>query len=152
LPDTTTEMLFRRYHPSVLRRAAAILRDREAAEDAVQEVFLKAMSSPLEWRELASPVAWLYRVTTNLCLNWLCDVARRRRLLAASPPVGRDAPGDTPIVVRTVLRNVPPAVQEIAIYHFVHEMIQTEISEFLGIPRRTVGYRLEQFRSAALSI
>jgi RNA polymerase sigma-70 factor (ECF subfamily) len=148
----TMETLFRRYRPSVLRRATAILGNSETAKDAVQEVFLRAMRSRPEWIESPSPMAWLYRVTTNLCLNWLRDVARRRKVLATSLPVGWHAPGDTLVVVRALLRNLTPAAQEIAIYYFVDQMSQNEISELMGISRRTVGHRLERIRAAALSM
>jgi len=49
--------------------------------------------------------------------------------------------------VRTLMRHVPTDLQEIAIYYFVDHMSQDEIALMVGLPRRTVGYRLEQFRS-----
>jgi RNA polymerase sigma-70 factor (ECF subfamily) len=147
------EDLFCRYRRSVLRRANAILGDRDAAKDTVQEVFMRAMNSRVEIGRLESPMRWLYRVTTNLCLNRLRDVARQKRILGASGPAPPSDHGqaDAAITVRALLRNVSPALQEIAVYYFVDHMSQDEISEMLGIPRRTVGHRLEQFRAAALS-
>ncbi len=49
--------------------------------------------------------------------------------------------------MRALLGHVPDDVQEIAVYYFVDQMSQDEIAGLLSIPRRTIGYRLEQFRA-----
>ena len=56
---------------------------------------------------------------------------------------------DTALTIQALLRDVPDDLQELAIYYFVDDMSQEEIAELTGIPRRTVGYRLEQFRARA---
>jgi RNA polymerase sigma-70 factor (ECF subfamily) len=148
------EELFRRYSRSVLRRATTILGDADAAKDAVQEVFLRVMNSRTKLSELESPMVWLYRVTTNLCLNRLRDRARQRKILSeppSEPPPRNESSMDAAMTVRALLRNVPATLQEIAVYYFVDHMSQDEISQILGIPRRTVGHRLEEFRAAALA-
>jgi RNA polymerase sigma-70 factor (ECF subfamily) len=146
------ERLFRSYGSLVWRRASAILCERDGAKDVTQEVFLRAMNAREGFTTVTSPVDWLFRVTTNLCLNRIRDRARQKRLLAISfgpyiPPVEQAA--DVSLTVRALLRNVPEQLQEIAIYYFVDQMSQDEIASLLGIPRRTVSLRLEQFRAAA---
>jgi RNA polymerase sigma-70 factor (ECF subfamily) len=147
--------LFRRHNAAVLRRASAILGDRDTAKDVMQEVFLRAMRAPQDFLDTASPAAWLYRVTTNLCLNRLRDFARRRRILSASSPVEQPqhgAPVDVVLTVRTLLSNVPADLREIGIFYFIDHMSQEEIAEILRLPRRTVAYRLEQFRTRILAV
>src|SRR5512142_1360611 len=63
------ERLYREYGAVVYRRCLRLLRDREAARDATQEVFVKLLRdmSKLAGRETALP--WIYRVATNHCLN-----------------------------------------------------------------------------------
>ena len=147
------ERLFRRYSGNVFRRARAILGDHEAAEDATQEVFLRAIRAQEELRAVASPIAWLYRVTTNLCLTRLRDSARRRSILDRSdvrPSVGAEPAIDDALTLQAVLRKIPEELQEIAVCYFVDRLSQEEIADLVGLPRRTVSYRLEQFRAMAL--
>ena len=146
------ERLFRTYSSLVWRRATAILGERDAAKDITQEVFLRAMSAGEGFATVTSPIDWLYRVTTNLCLNRIRDRARQKRILATSsstpiPPV--EPAADVSLTVRALLSDVPEHLQEIAIYYFVDQMSQDEIASLIGTPRRTVSLRLEQFRAAA---
>jgi len=128
------------------------MNDPDAGKDVMQEVFLRAFKARAEFTAAVSPLAWLYRITTNICLNRLRDSGRRRDILKRSfspdePVAGTSV--DALLTVRTLLLHLPEQVQEIAIYYFVDQMSQDEISSLLAIPRRTVGYRLEQFRSLA---
>jgi RNA polymerase sigma-70 factor (ECF subfamily) len=147
------ESLFRLYGRNVLRRANAILGDGDAAKDVMQEVFTRALNARAELPNAAASMGWLYRVTTNLCLSGMRDRKRRRRILERwTPPsvIAAAAPeADSVLTVRALLRDIPTDLQELAIYYFVDEMSQAEIAQMTGIPRRTIGYRLEQFRSRA---
>lgn len=146
------EELYRRHGAMVLRRARRILGEEEAARDAMQEVFVKVMRDRESFRGESSPVTWLYKVTTNLCLNKIRDASRRRALLAQNPPDVGEAPGPTPedrSTIATFLATLPEELREIAVYYYVDEMNQDEIAEIAGVSRRTVGNRLEEFRVAA---
>ena len=108
------EELFRRYSSSVFRRARAILGDGEAAQDATQEVFLRAMNARSELAKVSSPIAWLYRVTTNLCITRIRETERRRLLLRQSQPSTVAAPEpqvDVVLTLHAVLREVPDELQ-----------------------------------------
>ena len=63
----------RRHGASVLRRCRGILRDPDAAQDAAQEVFLTIMGKGHQYRGEADLGSWIYRVTTNHCLNRIRD-------------------------------------------------------------------------------
>jgi RNA polymerase sigma-70 factor (ECF subfamily) len=146
------EEIYRRYGSLVLRRARSILGDEQAARDAMQEVFVRALRSMESFRGEASPATWLYRVTTNYCLNQIRDEARRRALLAeqgAPAPRAGDPSAESRMTVVEVLGLVPEELREVAIYYYVDQMNQDEIAALLGVSRRTVGNRLEAFREAA---
>ena len=146
------EALYRKFGPSVLRRARALLGEEQAARDAMQEVFIRALRAGEDFRADASPMTWLYRITTNYCLNLIRDRSRRAQLLAkAGGPAATTAPATTDelLTVRRLLRDVDPELKEIAVYYFVDQLNQDEIAALLGVSRRTIGYRIEQFKEAA---
>jgi RNA polymerase sigma factor (sigma-70 family) len=74
----TPQDIYRRYGAVVYRRARRMLGDEQAAKDVCQEVFLRLFRSLPEF-ERASPVTWLYKVTTNHCLNLIRDEQRHRK-------------------------------------------------------------------------
>jgi|SRR5215831_505660 len=149
------ESWYRKYGPMVLRRARAILGDESAAQDALQEVFMRVMRRGDDFRGAASPSPWLYRVTTNYCLTVIRDRDRRRELLSTrgrpEQQVEPHAPEEKLTIAR-VLSQIPDELREIAIYYYVDKMNQDEIATLLGLSRRTVGNRLESFRSIAQSL
>jgi RNA polymerase sigma factor (sigma-70 family) len=146
------EALYRRYGPLVLRRARAILGDDSSANDALQEVFLSVVRSWSGFRHEASPVTWLYRATTNHCLNQLRDESRRAEILRDRGGGQSQSAGSTQeehATLAAILRRTPPELAEVAIYYYVDEMTQDEIGKLMEVPRRTVGHRLEAFQTAA---
>jgi RNA polymerase sigma factor (sigma-70 family) len=140
--------LYSRYSRSVWRRARRILEDDEAARDVTQEVFLRVMTLDAKDAFEARPVAWLYRVTTNLCLNRLRDFKRRAEILSASArDEAQEGDADTQVLLRRILEHVPEGLQDIAVYYYVEDLSHDEIAEILGVSRRTVGNRLATFHS-----
>jgi RNA polymerase sigma-70 factor (ECF subfamily) len=71
------ETLYRTYGPMVMRRCRSILKDEEAAADAMQDTFLKV----LRYRDRLNgraPSSLLYTIATNVCLNRLRSSRRNR--------------------------------------------------------------------------
>ncbi len=146
------EAMYRAYGPMVLRRARVLLGDEQAAGDAMHDVFLKAWRAGDRFRGDASPTTWLYRITTNHCLNLLRDRKRRGALLGERFAASDSRPGDEDrVAAAEILSRVPEALREIAVYYYIDQLNQDEIAQLLGVSRRTVGYRLEEFRAAALA-
>ena len=152
--DVWIEDLYQRYGPLLLRRARMLLGDEPAAWDAVQEVFVRALQTGSRFRHEASPMSWLYRITTNHCLNRLRDSGRRSHLLRAqlgdaSPTFAAD--GELSLAVREVLRLLPSEVCEIAIYSYVDRLSHDEIAVLLDLSPRTIRNRLREFQTRAQS-
>jgi len=58
-------IIVRRYQPRFLRLAAAALADRSAAEDVVQETFIRAFTRLERYRPRGSFSAWLYTIFSH---------------------------------------------------------------------------------------
>jgi RNA polymerase sigma-70 factor, ECF subfamily len=65
------EELVRIYDRAVLRLALHITGSEQDAQDIYQEVFLRAYQSLPRFRFECSFYTWLYRITSNLCLDYL---------------------------------------------------------------------------------
>ena len=62
------EQLVKRYDRRLLRISQTVTRNREDAEDAVQEALLKAFQNLAEFREDSQFSTWLIRITVNQSL------------------------------------------------------------------------------------
>ena len=64
--------LVERHTERFYRLAFRYLQNREAAEDVVQDAFLKLWEDPAKWQPDKNSrfTTWFYRVVVNLCLDW----------------------------------------------------------------------------------
>ncbi len=76
--DGPFEEIVRRHHVRVLQLCRSLLGDRDRAEDAAQEVFLKAYRSLSGFQGQSAVGTWLYRIATNHCLDMRRKEARRK--------------------------------------------------------------------------
>ena len=77
------EQLVRAYDQSVLRLAVNLLRSQEDARDVFQEAFLRVFRNIDSFRFDCSFHTWLYRIVTNICLDYL----RKRKVRKEEPAV-----------------------------------------------------------------
>lgn len=143
------DTLFRRYGPMVYRRALQILGSPAAAEEATQEVFIRAMKAKDRFVAEARPSTWLYRITTNYCLNQIRDAKRRRELLderkAEVTPASLARDPQKVAVLRGLLSEADEQQAQAAVAVFVDGMSHAEAAAVLGVSRRTVGNLCDRF-------
>lgn len=72
------EYLYAKYRGQVLLQVRRMVRDVDAAEDLVQETFLRVWQKSDQWRGLGSVAAWIRKIALNLTLSYI-DVVRRSR-------------------------------------------------------------------------
>ena len=136
--------------------ARLILRDRDGAQDAVQEALVHA------WRELPGLRdpdrfgAWLHRLVVNAC----ADQGRHQRRWSAEVRVIRAEPetadGAGPFADRDQLergfRRLKPEQRAVVVLHFYLGLPVPEVAETLGIPVGTaksrLHYAIEALRAA----
>lgn len=61
----------RKYQNFVFNTALRYLKSYDDADDATQEVFIKALKNIRQFRQESSLKTWLYRITFNVCTNYL---------------------------------------------------------------------------------
>ncbi len=138
----------------IFRRCTVLLGNQADAEDALQEVFIRALNSADSFRGESSPMTWLYRICTNHCLNVLRSRSRRHNRETG----GKQAAGDrlqqaTNIediaTIREILPSFDASLRRLAILYFVDGMSQEEAAAETGLSVPTVRKRLLKFIAKA---
>lgn len=141
--------LYQRYGPVVYRRCLALLRQREAAQDATQEIFRKLLRHEESFLNSEAVLPWIYRVATNHCLNERRNARKRSEDdLPDELPLRDDAPPDLlpdRQLAQRVLERFDQETQAIAVGVFVDGMEHEEVAAALGISGRTVSRKLQRF-------
>jgi RNA polymerase sigma-70 factor (ECF subfamily) len=141
------ELLYQRYVRSVFGLALRRLRDRQRAEDAVQETFTAVWRSARSYRPERGPAApWLYAIARNA----IVDRMRARHEPPAEVPdlaTSEPGPGDraeSSFVawrVHRALEELPDKEREVVELAYWSGLSQSEVAEFLHIPLGTVKTR-----------
>ncbi len=145
--------LFLTQGPAVYRRALRLLGNHADAEEATQEVFIRVLRGAAEFSGQSQLSTWLYRITTNYCLNHIRDQRRRRELFkehvaSASDGTAPTAAGDL-VLLRRLLAEAEEDLARVAIYIYMDGMTHEEVAEVLAVSRRTVGNQLARFHAWA---
>jgi RNA polymerase sigma-70 factor (ECF subfamily) len=90
------DQLFRRWSAPLLRYLERMLGDAAAAEELVQEVFLRVHGARERYQPQARFSTWLYRIATNLALNELRRPRRRRPHASLDEPEAPELAADPP--------------------------------------------------------
>jgi len=148
--------LYRMYGPMVLRRCRMLLRDEDAAADAMQETFVRVLRNQATLRA-DYPSSLLYRIATNVCLNAMRS-ARRRPATSASPIL--DAmPGSENVeeqamdamLVEQVFHGVKESTRQAARIHYLECATLEETAERVGMSISGVRKRLDSLRRQSLA-
>jgi RNA polymerase sigma-70 factor, ECF subfamily len=142
--------LYQRYGPAVYRRCLGLLRDKEAARDATQEVFGRLLRDTERLSGRDDVLPWIWRVATNHCLNERRNARRRGEdELMPDLPLSDTMQGEDRLegrqLAQQVLSRFDPETQAVAVGVLVDGMEHQEVADVLGISRRTVLRRLDRF-------
>jgi len=140
------------YQSRLIRYAYRRLGNMHEAEDAAQEVFVRAYYSNLGGRKIAHLNAYLYRMASNICADLLRRRRRRNAWLArAEPaPTAVDHAGSSRSVmaaeelgrIEALLNRIPRRQAEVIRLRIFDELSLRDIAEVLDCPLATVKSRL----------
>jgi RNA polymerase sigma factor (sigma-70 family) len=147
--------------------ARFLSRDQDAAQDILQDAFLRACRSFGGYRG-GDPRAWIFSIVRNCYHAWLIE---RRRKARYEVPIARDTDDDdqraadydiasdedTPemtmihatesLRVRKVISSLPEAMREVLVLRELEDMSYRQIAEIVDVPIGTVMSRLARARS-----
>lgn len=140
--------------PDLLRFFTLRLRSEAAAEDLVQDIYLRIQSLP-PGTEVLNPGGYLFRLGSNLMLDRLRGERRSavrdqewrdsHRTVAGAEEVAEDAPADRVVAARErlravveVLQDLPPLTQQVFRMHKFEGLSHAEVAAALSISRSAV--------------
>jgi RNA polymerase sigma-70 factor (sigma-E family) len=131
MPFPRFEDFYRAQHEPMLRLAYLLTRSRAAAEDLVQDSFIRVEP---RWGTLDTPAAYLRRTVTNACYSWH---RRRRREEAATvePPDHVEPEHDE---MWDALAQLPPRRRAALVLRYYLDLSEADIAEALGCRPGTV--------------
>lgn len=145
------EAFFARHRGLIQRTAFALTGDTQAAEEVLQDTFIRAYRHRATLRTDVSPVPWLYRVALNLCYSRL---SRRRLSLEpisdATSELRDHALEPLELVEREELRRsirrgvaaLPEKHQLVIVLYYLQGLSLQETAETLGIALGTAKSRI----------
>ena len=157
------EALVRAHEKNVYNLALRMTGDPQDAEDMAQEAFLKAYRSLGDFRSESRFSVWLYRIVSNVCLDFLRRRSRRPSVsLTTEDDEGEELQRDVPDerfspetllerrltreAVREGLRELPEEQRQILLLREIEGLSYEEIGEILDLEPGTVKSRIFRAR------
>ena len=153
--------LIQRYEKRVFALALRMCQNPEDAAEAAQEAFLAAWQGLPSFRGEASFSTWLYRLTSNACIDLLRRENRHRANAGPSlndEDVRLDLPDRTTspqeaaeqrelrTLIETGLRELTPEHRQVLVLREVHQLSYGEIASTLRLDIGTVKSRINRGR------
>ena len=151
--------LYTQHAPAIYRLGWAMLQQAQAAEDVVQETFLRAHKARRRFDPSRAGLGtWLYQIALNYCRSHL----RRKRLLTVpwlhqtdempDFPDGRPGPESNALrseyqrLLWEAVQNLSTPLREVITLHYYMELPAVEIAVMLKCPEGTIYSRLHNAR------
>jgi len=148
-----------RYQSKVFSTAFHYTHDHEEARDLTQEIFIKLYNNLQKYKGKASFSTWLYRIAVNRCIDW----TRKKKPQTVSAisdgseeeldiyDTIADSGGgpeedlikqENAVYLRKLVESLPEIYKTVIILYYFEDFSPQEISEIIGVPKRTIDTRL----------
>ncbi|MSP12574.1 MAG: sigma-70 family RNA polymerase sigma factor [Chloroflexi bacterium] len=144
--------LYQKYHAALYRTALAVTGDSPAAEEILQECFLRAFRHIEKVDASTSLAPWLHKIALNLARNWLSRrgqsaaplemVVNRLACPAWLVPERISESKEVQAVVRDAILGLEFRQRAVVVLFYMWDFSVQEIAEILDVPAGTVKSRL----------
>jgi RNA polymerase sigma-70 factor, ECF subfamily len=146
------DLLLAQYQDKVFRLAWSILGNRAAAEDTVQEVFIRIWRALPGYRGLSSLSTWVFAITRNTSLTAL---RRDRKMSTLSLdderlplPAGKSTGSPCTLDLPELIARLPDKYRQVLVLFYMEERSYGEVARLLDLPMGTVKTYLHRARKA----
>ncbi|HVM08104.1 MAG TPA: sigma-70 family RNA polymerase sigma factor [Acidimicrobiales bacterium] len=145
--EAAFELLVRRHAPAAWRLANTLLRDAFAADEAVQDAFVKAHRSLHTFRGDAAFSTWLLSITRRVCIDRLrlkraevvsLDEARRERAAVTDAALR--------VAIEQAVAELPDVEREAFVLVDVLGHSREDAAVIVGVPASTMRSRVTRAR------
>ena len=151
------EMLYGHFKSSLLSLAFRYTYDYAAAEDLLQDIFIKVFTHLHTLDDERAFVGWLYRVAVNTCLSYLRTHKKLLRktvpleevegVLGDTSSLGAEREANKPL--EEAIQNLPTKLKSVFLLHDIQGFKHGEIAQILGC---SVGTSKSQLFKARMKI
>ncbi len=152
------EQLYVRYAPMVLRRCRNLLGDEISAADIAQEVFIKVWEKRNSLND-AYPSSLLWRMATNMCLNYIRDRKCRGENVNCNEMLmhiscAEDVEKETghKDLLNRLFNKQPESSRTIAVLHFLDGMTLEEVAKEVKMSVAGVRKRLRSLKNTLIEL
>lgn len=150
LPEHTLAKLISHYHAPLFRMCCVILRDYAAAEDAMQETFLKAFRSLATFRGQSSEKTWLTAIALNVCRDMRKSAWFRhmeRRITPEELPIPAPAQDEEALALGQAIARLPEKLRIAVLLYYYQDMTLQECASLLKTTPSNISKRLARART-----
>lgn len=105
--------LFHRYTPRLLPFIKKLTRNDLMAAELVQETFMRLWLQREKLNEIENPSAWIYRIASNVSINYLRSLASRKKLLSGIAPVEETNGPEILLETKELSRAIQLAIEQL---------------------------------------
>jgi RNA polymerase sigma-70 factor (ECF subfamily) len=143
--------LYRKYSASLYWVCMKYVRNKEDAEDMVNQVFIKVQQNLAGFKGQSRIYSWMYRIAVNECIQLFrkrkfevdgANVPEFEELLHVSPEAHLDAR----LLLERITREADRETVEIVFLLYFEGLTQEEVVEKLGISRTTIHRKVTAFK------
>lgn len=138
------EMVLQNYGDLLFRICLILLKDKDDAEDAVQDTLIKYMQKAPVFDSPEHEKAWLIRVASNICRDHLRFCLHHRQLDLSELEIGISSPESCGILES--LMTIPEKFRIVMILYYVEEYRMDEIAAIIHKSTSAVKMRLKKGR------
>jgi RNA polymerase sigma-70 factor (ECF subfamily) len=143
-----------RYSPRMLNLALGIVHQREAAEDVVQDAFVKAYEKLGSWRGESSFSTWLYRITYTTAISSIRGQklvsddsnAAERTITPTDEDNGWEMTEENIAKMQHALEKLQPLDKTIVTLFYIEDKPVRDVAEICGESESNVKTRLHRAR------
>jgi len=164
------ETLIEAYQKKIFNLAYRIVGNYDDAGDLAQEALIRIFRSIVNFKEQSSFSTWVYRITTNVCLD---DIRKKknRKVLSLDEEIHvedgemkRQIMSDDPLpdevaekeelrhLVNSAIKGLPEEQRLVITLRDIQGLTYDEISEILDCPSGTVKSRINRARQALKNV